>query len=226
VCPRESQGLRPIELAVRLRVHGVPSANAAAMSTARRRAPGRSSRWRCTSRTESRVPDVVPDPSRHGFSSRAPSRAQLLRRIRVEPHHLGEPRLAGVNEIELRVLTREVLVMQVQPVVPASFPDITSKSHTLSKVIPAYCSAIVTASSQGAALAARRRRPWAPSRAARVHVARFDLSSDGRDTGVVHRLEGHPASAASRRIAAHPAAGTIAAVVQQPLGLDAAWTTR
>ena len=225
VCPPEREGFRPVELPVRLRVHGRAvrerGRDVHALGGERQvdRLGGGAHREQ-----EAAVPDVVPDVSRHGLLQVGDRRhAQLLRRIRVEPHHLGEPRLAGVNEIELRVLTREILVMQMQPVVPRELPGHDLEVPHLVEgnpgVLQRHRDGVVPRRRVGRHVHGHLRRLL---KRHRVHVARFDLPSNGRDPGVVHRLEGH---ARERRVA--PDRGPVrqqersAAVVQQPLGLDA-----
>ncbi len=148
--------------------------------------------------------------------------------VRVESHHLGEPRLTGVEEIEFRILAGEVLVVQVQPVVACErAPEDLGVPYPLEGnpgVLQGHRHGVVPGGGVGRDVDGDFGRLF--ERHA-VRVRRSDLPADRRDVARADRVgaDARQGGVAADRLAVRHEEGA-AAVIEEPLhpntGLDGA----
>ncbi len=163
------------------------------------------------------------DRARHRFFQvRHGGEAEPSRCVGVEPHHLAEPGSAGVDQVELRVLARKVLVVQVQPVVGGQLV----REHLVVPHLLERDAGVLQRDRDGVVPGRHVRRNIHRDlgrlfEGHRVHVVRFNVPANGGHLALLHRLYAH---ARERRVAPDRVPigheKRAAAVIEQPLGLD------
>jgi hypothetical protein len=166
---------------------------------------------------------VIADrPGNRTLQGRHVAEPQALRRVGIHLHHFGEPRFSGMSQGELRALTGEVFMVQVQPVVARQraahhleVPDLVERDARVlerhrHRIVPRGCVGRDVHGNFGRLLERNG-----------VRIHRPDRPADGRDVVYgdgLHPRTGEPCVAPDRRTIGDQERP--APIVEQPLRLQ------